>query len=166
VSVQPGSCYLSTSVVFSILYRYHYLIISCLTSFCLVCRVVRVIYYIYWHLYYNRHHVLSVNNPAFHGINYAAYHIHDFAFFVACSLCMYSMPLAAHVLLTSLAHLMWVIPIVRCLRKIAKSTHWLYHVCLSVCLYACNNSALTGWFFMKFDTWVFLKSLLRIFKFH
>jgi len=65
-----------------------------------------VIYYIYGHLYYNRHQVLSANNPAFNEINYAAYYIHEFALFVACILCMYSMSVAAHVLLTGLDHLM------------------------------------------------------------
>lgn len=101
----PCCVYQSTFVVFSILSRTHYLIISYLTSFCLVYHV-RVMYYIYQHLYYNKHHVLLANNPAFHGINYAFYHIHEFALFVVCILCMYSLPVAAHVLLTSLDHLM------------------------------------------------------------
>jgi len=49
---------------------------------------------------------LLANNPEFNGINYVADHIHEFALFVVCILCMYSMPVAAHVLLTSLDHLM------------------------------------------------------------
>jgi len=35
--------------------------------------------------------------------------------------------------------------------KIAKSDHWLRHVCLSVRPPAYINSAPTEWFFMKFD---------------
>ena len=31
---------------------------------------------------------------------------------------------------------------------------------------ACNNSAPTGWIFMKFDIWVFFENLSRKFKFH
>ena len=35
---------------------------------------------------------------------------------------------------------------------------------LSVCLSAWNNSALTGWIFMKFDIWVFSKISQEIFQ--
>ena len=38
--------------------------------------------------------------------------------------------------------------------------------CLSVCLSTCNNSAPTGWIFMKFDFSVFFENLLRKFEFH
>jgi hypothetical protein len=40
----------------------------------------------------------------------------------------------------------------------------LRHVCQS-CPYAWNNSARTGWIFMKFDTAVFLQNLSRKLKF-
>jgi hypothetical protein len=105
---------------------------SCyLTSFYLACCVVGVMYYIYWYWYCSKHHVLWANSAAFHGINYAAYHIHEFALFVACILCMYSMPVAARVLLTSCNHLMWVIPIVRCCSQNCEQ-HLLALSCLSL----------------------------------
>jgi hypothetical protein len=44
--------------------------------------------------------------------------------------------------------------------KLRKAT--VRHVCLS----ACNNSALTGGIFMKFDIREFLENVLRKFKFH
>ena len=43
---------------------------------------------------------------------------------------------------------------------------YLCHVCLSFCPSAWNNSAATGRIFMKFDIWVFFKTVLRKFKFH
>jgi len=39
-------------------------------------------------------------------------------------------------------------------------------ICLSVHLSAYNNSASSGWIFMKFDIWVFFRSLLRKSKLH
>jgi hypothetical protein len=50
-------------------------------------------------------------------------------------------------------------------RKIAKSEYWLRHVRPSVGLSKCNNSALTGSIFMKFDIPVFHENLSRKFKF-
>jgi len=42
-------------------------------------------------------------------------------------------------------------PMFRHVCKIAKSNYWLHCVCLPTC----NNSAPTGWIFMKLDIWVF-----------
>jgi hypothetical protein len=52
---------------------------------------------------------------------------------------------------------------------IAKSNYQLHHVCLYICLSVCpstwNNSAPTGWIFIKFDMSVFQKSIRKL-KFH
>jgi hypothetical protein len=50
--------------------------------------------------------------------------------------------------------------------KIAKSDYYLRHVCLSVCLSACNNSAPTGRILMKSDILVFIENLSRKSKCH
>jgi len=57
---------------------------------------------------------------------------------------------------------MWMF--VRHVYKIAKM--WLLVSCLFVCPSVCNNSAPTGWIFMKFDIWAFVENLSRKFKFH
>jgi hypothetical protein len=44
----------------------------------------------------------------------------------------------------------WVQPPLTCVRKIAKSNHYLRHICLSVCPSARNNSAPTGRIFVEF----------------
>jgi hypothetical protein len=51
--------------------------------------------------------------------------------------------------------------------KLRKGTvSFVMSVCLSVCLSALNNSALTGRIFMKFDIRVFFENLSKKLKFH
>jgi len=48
----------------------------------------------------------------------------------------------------------------RLVHKIAKSdTNFVKAVCLSVCLSTWKNSAPTGWIFMKFEIWVWVKEI-------
>ena len=51
----------------------------------------------------------------------------------------------------------------RCVCGIAKS---IYSFVVSVRPFLWNNSALTGWIFIKFDIWVFVEKQSRKFKFH
>jgi hypothetical protein len=54
----------------------------------------------------------------------------------------------------------------RRVRKTAKSSNLLRHVCPSVSLSACNNSAPTGRILLKFGIWAFLEAPWRKFEFH
>jgi len=58
--------------------------------------------------------------------------------------------------------LFYVSAVFRRVRKVAKSDYSLRHVCPSVLLSTCNNSAPTGQIFMKFDILVFLEKLDKI----
>jgi hypothetical protein len=53
------------------------------------------------------------------------------------------------------------ISVFKFVRKTAKSGYYLFHICLSVCPVAWNNSAPTGRIFMKFDIWVFFEKICR-----